>query len=294
MKVGEDEYWDGFLPLGESLNSERGIEEVDSFLTALAVEYFLHMPETLIETMSDAVLVNLMILTDWFRGQSTGKVCLYLLARVCQVAKCEEYFAEEFQGLISDIPVHPGSWGAVFVEIAVRVAEYTKSVDVCPVLAVILAMRIPKTQDIAPTVWNLVFQLLVDGFDDPSQKLIVRAMHWKLSGQIHQKASFAALILRQAEALQRIYTNDPTFVECRELLEWMRAQHAVLKKLSDSFTHERVIEALQNPDNTVETYKVGEAPPQVAFDFRAHFPEILGLLTDRYFRRFCHIEVPYR
>jgi hypothetical protein len=292
MEIAEEEYEMGFVPLNVPLVGPRSVDEVETFFVPLAIHYFFGMTTEYIEATGSGLVKNLIVAADWLRGREKGKGCLDLLARVCQISRCDAYLSLPTPGFVSDIPVHPASQGAVLVEVAVRVGVELKSTKVCRALALVLAMRIPKTPDIANRVWLSIFKLLDEKFDDDSQKLTVRAIHWSLSRNLAGRTELGAAVIRHAGLLHRIYLRDQTFVEVREILGWVQAQTAKLNEIQGTFTNEQFIEALSDPANVVEPYQVGENPPPVPFDIKNHYWEIFWILSSSYLARYCELLLP--
>jgi hypothetical protein len=283
----------GWAPLTDALTDGRGHEEKNSFFVALACHYFFGLSEEILAETPCTVLDNLLIVGDWFSHHPIGKVCLYLLLKLCQMPACEPYFTKDAADILEfSERVHRASRGAVLIEVAVRIGQGLKSKKVSTVLAWISTMTIPKTKDVHSSVWAALFELLGEAFGDESLKQVVRVIDSVLSDGVRANAGLAAAVLRHPDAFQKIHARHAGFAPCTDILVWARAQTMRMRAIQETFTGAQVIEMLSNPEIEIEPYRGGGKEPAVRFDFKAYYLEINWLLAAHYMAKHCGITLP--
>jgi hypothetical protein len=290
MEIPEDEYELGFIALTETLDSNRGALETDCFILPLAVHYFFGMPDSILNETDKTVFVNLLTTAEWFAQSRAGKVGLLCLARLCQIEKCQALMTRPCNSSRVLETSHAGSWGAVLVEIGLKIGEALRTAKVCRVLAIVLGMRIPQTPDICGWSWRALFRLMGEVFDDESCQITVRAVHWAL-GRLNALA-LAEAVLTHLNVFQTVHRKNPEFAECAEILEWAKRQTEKLMSIQATFTTEELGAALQGENSMVAMYDVPDEPPMIAFDIKAYYHEIFWILTDHYFRTYAGHAMP--
>jgi hypothetical protein len=240
---------DTFVPLTEPLQMGREHDAKSIVLIILAFHYLLVDRED----FNRHVLDNLILISDWFADLKIGKVCLYLLLRICQIPEAEKCF-----GMVD---ARYGTKGAAVLEVAMKIGSHLGTKRVWKVVGMILRLRIGKTKEIRPILWDAIFS--VCGIE----KQIIQTIHWAVA--VAQNQGLVSAVLRNEAVLKVVFEKDPGFRECGELIEWVKEQG-------------------------LGSIKADETPPAVEFELKEVGVEVRWIVTDKYLFDSCGRKLPDR
>ena len=254
----------------------------NTFAVPLTVDYIYHAQDSQLLQSPLPLIAHLLHLADWWRVKGSAKVCLLMIARVCQVPDIVSAMEAPCDKYESDWPVHSGSWGSVMLEVIVRIADVPDRDKLVKLVAVIACMLFKRVKSFVFSVLSQFFQVIALS-DIETQKMVLKTIHSVLSEGISQSPILAVQMLREVQFLEDVVAKAPDFTEGESLHKWVLAQNDKLKTIKSSFSTDEIVAILSDKTNCVELQPSSEAPNDIPFDFKSFYREIVWLCPSDYF-----------
>lgn len=252
-----------------------GVPLLFEYLYMATSEQLASLPLSFIEILLHA--------TDLWRVCGSVKVCVLMIARVCQVPEVMKLLNEPCSRYPSPIPVHGASWGSVLLEVVVRATNIGNRRKLAKIVAVIACLLLRGIKEFAFVALTDFFELLATQGDVETQNMVVKTVHWVLSRGVWNSPVLAVQMLRQGQFLESVKQKTPEFPECEQLQIWLAAQNDKLKAIKTNFVLKELVDLLSIPSNCCEVRSVSDEPCDIPFDFKAFYQEVSWICPSDHF-----------
>jgi hypothetical protein len=269
-------------PLTESLDRDYGQSEADSYFLPFTIVFLIVDDRAYRRVLNTVFLENLLHVCDWMHSTPLNKVCMYALAAINEFEEADQLFEEECQEFGSDWPTYPGSWGAVFLQVAIRTAEEVPEPEGIGALLSIVEHRLRTTDGLPDASLRTLFKLFDEHADFTSQVALFKTVHFLIGRGRHPR--LAIHLLTSYDILQRIAAENQSVSELVQLFGWVRDQIASFKTIQEEFTRDSLVQLISDPANCIPVFEVNEAPAHVVFNIRDFVRDIAWTFFQAYFK----------